>query len=590
MTESDRALAEAIPYSSSPPRYLGESSLRDQDSHCEECPPHSPTRAFYLPAGSVYSHQGDSLSDTEESSRRPVDLRGEDLESTGGFQPTSDNVIVYEVYTPPSQDLPLQWHTGKNFLFSEEVCFQITEEKDSPRLEERPRSSVDGLALLTYSEEDEDGRISLPPSTRSERNYEVARLQEMYRIAACENDQLRTELTSKVAVTQCKPETASKQTMTSTEDSGETQRLRRENEQLRNTCSLYEQQNSDLRAEIQNCTRDLTNAEKNKGKHTKEIKRLSQLVANYECEIARIAGFVSKISPDLEESWEDRDPRHVSNYLASKAEIISSRHSRLQAIHENTLEECEKLRRELQTCRAALQVQGTESEEAIKQMNGRLKTKEGIIQKLERKLQEKGEMAQKRPRNQTENFASLLRGIAESSTPPRKSTHGAFKVSIDPSDLEDITEKPCIESDEELYASKDRSDTDSHNELNKTETPVQVKRLAWKAKQERRKPPHVRTQSYMQSLLASETRGSVLTYKEALKDLREISSRASRAIEESSLTRQHMKESQVLETKSSSLDKRRKPKEVESRAELQSAKEQKGRKYRSPYVAALLKW
>lgn len=161
-------------------------------------------------------------------------------------------------------------------------------------------------------------------------------------------------------------------------------------------------------------------------------------------------------------------------------------------------------------------------------------------------------------------------------------------MTMEPTDLEDITEKPCIESDEEMYISKDRSDTDSHSELNKTETPVQVKRQAWRAKQERRKPPHVRTQSYMQSLLASEARGPVLTYKEALKDLREISSRASRAIEESSLTRQQMRESHAQEAKSSSTDNRRKPKDLVG--EVRTSEEVKTRKYRSPYVSALLKW
>lgn len=597
--ESDRSLAEAIPYASSAPRLSGESSPRDQDSHSEDSPHNSPLRAFYIPAGSISSQEDDSLSDTERSSRPLFGLRAEDLESTGGFQPTSDNVIVFEVYTPPSQDLPSQRHTSKKFLFSEDVCFQISEEKDSQRGEERPRSSVDALAQLTYSEDDdEEWRVSLPSAGRLERTLdkEVARLQEMYRNATCENDHLRNELAAKEARIQSlegciksKPETHSKQTMTSFEDLGEMQKLKRENEQLTNTCARYEQQNYDLRQEVQICTRDLTNTDKTKGKLTKELKRLSQLVNTYEGEMVRIAGLIAKVlSPETEESWDDRDPRHVSNYLASKVEIISSRHSRLQAIHENTLEECSKLRQELQACKAAMKVQEIQSEEAIRQINARLKTKESIIQKLEGKWQDKeDQFSQKRPQNQTENFTSLLRGLAENSTPTRKSTQGAFKASAEPSDLEDITEKPCAESDEELYASKDQSD--SHSELNKTETPVQVKRLAWKAKQDRRKPPHVRTLSYMQNLLATEARAPVLTYKEALKDLREISNRASRAIEESSLTRQQVR---GQEGKSSSADKRRKPKEIDVtlREGLRIGEESKARKYKSPYVASLLQW
>ena len=333
------------------------------------------------------------------------------------------------------------------------------------------------------------------------------------------------------------------------------------------------------------------------------------------------------LSPGVHENWEERDPRHVSNYLASKIEIISSRHSRLQAIHENTLEENEKLKQELQTCRAAAQGQDAQYEDAIKQLNSRVKAKESIIQKLEAKLalkQADENLMQTRPRNQTENFSHMLKGIAEGGEgSPRRSTvqkllsesrkltggtervHG--KPPAEAQDLEDITERPCIESDEEMY-SKDRSDTDSRNELNKTETPVQVKRQAWKTKQDRRKPPHVRTQSYMQSLLTSEHYAPVLTYKEALKDLREISTRASRAIEESSLTRQQMKEGMTptrlsvdtpeedvpqFYAKSSSADRRRKPREIETNIgdSLRPEDEPgRGKKYRSPYVAALLKW
>lgn len=594
--KSDLSLSQAIPYSFSPPRSSGESSPRDQDSHGEESPHHTPSRAFYIPAGSVSSHEGDSLSDTQEVSLPPMDLRLDDSEPLPGFQPTSDNVIVFEVYTPPSQALPSQRHTSKKFLFSEDVCFQIPEEKDSPKFEERPLSSADALAPLTYSEDEE-----LPTVSRSDKHVEkeVAKLQEMLRNAALENDKLRNDLATKDVRIQAlemqkrtKPDTSCKQTSTSFEDSSDMQRLKRDNEQLNATCTRYELQNQDLRQEVQTCTTDLTNTEKGRGKLAKEVKRLNQLVSTYEGEMTRIAGFVAKVlAPDAEETWEDKDPRHVSNYLASKVEIISSRHSRLQAMHENKLEECEKLRQELQACRAALKVQETQGEEAVKQLTGRLKTKESIIQKLEGRVKGKdGSFEQMKPRNQTENFTSLLRGLTDNRTPPRKATQGAFKPLLDPTDLEDITEKPCVESDEDLYVSHDRSDSNSRNELNKTETPAQVKRQVWKAKQETGKPPHIRTQSYMHSLLASEVRGPVLTYKEALKDLREISTRASRAIEESSLTRMQVRESHAQEVKSSSADRRRKQKEAGSLKTTVKAEEPKARKYRSPYVSAGLKW
>ena len=236
-------------------------------------------------------------------------------------------------------------------------------------------------------------------------------------------------------------------------------------------------------------------------------------------------------------------------------------------------------------------MQETQGEEAVKQLTGRLKTKESIIQKLEGRVKGKdGSFEQMKPRNHTENFTSLLRGLTDNRTPPRKATQGAFKPLLDPTDLEDITEKPCVESDEDLYVSHDRSDSNSRNELNKTETPAQVKRQVWKVKQETGKPPHIRTQSYMHSLLASEVRGPVLTYKEALKDLREISTRASRAIEESSLTRMQVRESHAQEVKSSSADRRRKQKEAGSLKTTVKAEEPKARKYRSPYVSAGLKW
>lgn len=595
--KSDLSLSQAIPYSFSPPRSSGESSPRDQDSRADESLHHTPSRAFYIPAGSVSSHEGDSLSDTQEPSLPPMDLRFEDSESITGFQPTSDNVIVFEVYTPPNQALPSQRHTSKKFLFSEDVCFQIPEEKDSPKLEDRPLSSADALASLGYSEDEEE----LPASNRSGQSSdrEVAKLQEMLRNAASENDKLRNEISARDIRIQslemqkkAKPETSSKQTMTNLEDSSEMQRLKRENEQLASTCSRYERQNQDLRQEVQTCASDLTNAERSKGKLTKEFKRINQLVSTYEGEMTRIAEFVTKIlSPETEETWEDKDPRHISNYLASKMEIISSRHSRLQAMHENKLEECEKLKQELQVCRAALKAQETQGEDTVKQLTARLKTKESIIQKLEGRVKDSS-LEQMKPRNHTENFTYLLRGLAENSTPPRKSTQGTRKSFVDPTDLEDITEKPCVESDEEMYASHDHSDSNSRNELNKTETPIQVKHQLRKAKLDSSKPPHVRTQSYMHSLLASETRGPVLTYKEALKDLREISTRASRAIEESSLTRMQVRQSHMQEVKSSSADRRRKQKDVGAslKSGVKVAEEPKVRKYRSPYGSAVLKW
>lgn len=381
------------------------------------------SEAFY-PAGSLSSHR-DSCSDSEDASQPAPRLdrstRGlsEDYHS---FQPTSDNIIIFE------------------------VCSPLNSDKDPDHLRPTPKD-IDQTAVIRDLR-DTVSRLQLQIS--SLKNAKTANF-------------------------------ADKATVTSTIDEFKlVPSLKREIEHLTATCKRYERQNTELRTEIQHCASDLIELDKAKSRLSKELKKSQEKCDFMESEFRKIAEFVDTVLNRTEEmTLKETDSRHLSNYVSSKVEIIGSKYSRLLAAFDRINEENAKMKEslEMQSDEIVRQLSGKIQlkDKFIEKLE---KTLEKYKEKMQEvKLEEDSEVFEDlTPKNRTENLSHKLREITEELAPFR-SQHGS------PERIRGFSPEPAfsfIESSPNIVPNPEET-----VEM-KTDTPVKEKRLAWKSKQARR--------------------------------------------------------------------------------------------------------
>ena len=301
--------------------------------------------------------------------------------------------------------------------------------------------------------------------------------------------------------------------------------------------------------------------DKAKTKLTSDLKRVSIQADTYESELVKLSEFIDSLlqQSDDELFWSqpDRDPKHLSNYVFSKVEIIGSRYSRMQAAYDRIVEDNTRLRQELEMRVKNSQIQTADHMDLVKQLNTRIKLKDRFIQKLETTLRiykeklmelrdddfhrslEGDQFGLMAPSHRTENLSHRLKSLVEDLKPyishdgsPANEPETTNLISKSPQRGEDVgklskpnprghTEKSFIESDEEVFRPTYMSGSESLNNTldvvsRKPDTPIATKRFGWKAKQGRRNLHH-RTQS--QNLFALENYQPVLLHRTGVKDL-----------------------------------------------------------------------
>jgi len=423
----------------------------------------------YCPAGSLSSHSASPIGSDDS---HPAPLQAQLSPDPSSFHPTSDNVIVFEVFTPTSQEERPVPHQN---------CFVIAEEI---RTDSREVTSPD-LGSSGYSG-DEDEHISVQEDVKASFMSEVLKLQQTIAQQRGEIKGLKMLLKERdatLAQVHAGTERREKGTMTAEEGKSKA-------DQLAVSCKRYERQNLELRREIQSCTKDLLDLDKAKADLFHSFKQSQQLFSIYEQDFLRLSRFLDHI---LQRAPEDpvSDPSLLPGYVLSKAEIVAARLGRLQAACDRLGEENERLVRELEAGTKSAQSRNSEQSELVKQLQTRIKLKDRFIQKLERtldgykeKIREEDFEASWKPTSKTENFHQRLKDLVKPESRPSNK---------------------AVESDEEVFRSAYLSGADSLNHtLDVQHKGDSAKPTVWK----RRRNWHHRTQS--QNLFALENYQPVL--------------------------------------------------------------------------------
>lgn len=428
----------------------------------------------YCPAGSLSSHSASPIGSDDRPSH-PAPLQAQLSPDPSSFHPTSDNVIVFEVFTPTSQEERPVPH--KN-------CFVIAEEI---RTESREVTSPD-LGSSGYSG-DEDEHISAQEDAKASFLSEILKLQQTVAQQRGEIKGLKMLLKERDAIlaqVHAGSERREKGTMTAEEGKSKA-------DQLAISCKRYERQNIELRREIQSCTKDLLDLDRAKADLFHSLKQSQQLLSTYEQDFLRLSHFLDHV---LQRAPEDplSDPSLLPGYVLSKAEIVAARLGRLQTACDRLGEENDRLVRELEAGTKSAQSRNSEQSELVKQLQTRIKLKDRFIQKLERtldgykeKIREEDLEASWKPTSKTENFSQLLKDLVKPEPTPSRPSNKA------------------PESDEEVFRSAYLSGAESLNHtLDVQHKGESAKPTVWK----RRRNWHHRTQS--QNLFALENYQPVL--------------------------------------------------------------------------------
>ena len=425
----------------------------------------------FCPAGSLSSHSESPLS-SEDAPRHAV--LAQLSPDPSFFQPTSDNVIVFEVFTPLSQDecpVPVQ------------DCYSITEEIRTPSRE----VTSPELGSSGYSG-DEDEHMHAQEGDKTGLLGEILKLQQTVAQQRGEIKGLKMLLKERdaaLSMIHSGSHRRDKGTMT-------TEETRTKADQLSASCKRYERQNLELRREIQSCTKDLLGLDKAKTDLFHSLQQAKQLISTYEQDFQRLNNLMDQ---SLQRSPEDpvSDLSLLSGYVVSKAEILANRMSRMQTSCDRLRDENERLVKEVEMGSKTAETHSNEQAELIKQLQARIKLKDRFIQKLERtldgykeKIREEDLQDTWQPSSKTENFSMRLKGLVKPE--PEPSHHVA-------------------ESDDDVFKAAFSSGVES---LNNTLDPVQRKTdsskvTGWK---QRRRGWHHRTQS--QNLFAPENYQPVL--------------------------------------------------------------------------------
>lgn len=266
---------------------------------------HAAEMQFY-PAGSLTSHK-DSLLSSDEDTVNPGRKAYPRLLSaahSGYFQPTRENVIVFEVASGAE--------TG-------EVA---GEEEGQPC-----------YANLSWMETKKSGE-NVDFGEMERRDRSVAHLH-----------QVISQQKSLIQGLRQRPEGRDKSCMTL---SGESQQeLEREVEHLTSACKRYERQNHELRTELQSCTSDLMQLDQAKSRLQRELRKTQAKADSLEANWSTLAACVDSILSQKEEETRLSVPAkgtELVSYVCSRVEMLGAKYTRLLAAYSQLTEQEEALK------------------------------------------------------------------------------------------------------------------------------------------------------------------------------------------------------------------------------------------------------
>lgn len=500
---------------------------------------------FFYPAGSLNSHK-DSMFDTEEE----IDTKTENrtfekyqiTDDENSILPSGENIIDYEPITPTEPKLS---ENSKNVLGKIQKIGLNSQIKNLYTLSHP--LEYDEL----FIEEEQSKSLS---SLESDKHFdeELTRLQDQLKAYTSETSNMRRP-TNESSVEVCDKGMQTESGM----DDPKIAKMKQELEDMKQCCLRYEEQNLDLRREIQLSATELLKIEKSHHELQDEILELNNRCSIHEQEMLKLIEIADDIASidRVKGSWDTKRDKHVYNYLASTLEIIRSQLGRNKAKYQQICGEKNKLYTELTRHKQSLKSQNSESEAVILQLKSKLKIRETTIHKLEKKIIElktrllkssskDSLMPRKRVPSETHIRSSSRLSSRENSgyfskdnefyknpgveVPFIEEVHELSKISEESSHYGVLKHRNryAYESDEDVSSSK----VSKRDSLNNTSSVESIQMV----------PNRYSVRNRTPEVLYEKPQ-----YKDAIKELRDITTRANKAVAESSQNRYSIKQNAI---------------------------------------------
>jgi hypothetical protein len=499
---------------------------------------------FFYPAGSLNSHK-DSMFDTEEE----IDAKAENrtfekyqcTDDENSILTNGENIIDYEPITPTEPKLS---ENSQNVLGKIQKIGL--------------KSQIKNLYTLSHPLEydelfiEEEHSKSLS-SLESDQHFdeELTRLQDQLKAYASETSNMR-KTTNESTIEVCDKGVQTENVM----DDPKIAKLKQELEDMKQCCLRYEEQNLDLRREIQLSATELLKIEKSHHELQDEILELNQRCSVHEQEMLKLIEIADGIASidRVKGSWDTKRDKHVYNYLASTLEIIRSQLGRNKAKYQQICGEKNKLYSELTRHKQSLKSQNSESEAVILQLKSKLKIRETTIHKLEKKI--------------IELKTRLLKSSSKDSLMPRKRVPSETQIRTS-SRLSSRENSGCFSRDGEFYKNPGEipfieemhelskiSEESSHYGILKHRNRYAYESDEDGSSSKVSKRDSLNNTSSVESIQMVPNRYSVRNrtpeilcekpqYKDAIKELRDITTRANKAVAESSQNRYSIKQNSI---------------------------------------------
>jgi hypothetical protein len=499
---------------------------------------------FFYPAGSLNSHK-DSMFDTEEE----IDAKAENrtfekyqcTDDENSILTNGENIIDYEPITPTEPKLS---ENSQNVLGKIQKIGL--------------KSQIKNLYTLSHPLEydelfiEEEHSKSLS-SLESDQHFdeELTRLQDQLKAYASETSNMR-KTTNESTIEVCDKGVQTENVM----DDPKIAKLKQELEDMKQCCLRYEEQNLDLRREIQLSATELLKIEKSHHELQDEILELNQRCSVHEQEMLKLIEIADGIASidRVKGSWDTKRDKHVYNYLASTLEIIRSQLGRNKAKYQQICGEKNKLYSELTRHKQSLKSQNSESEAVILQLKSKLKIRETTIHKLEKKI--------------IELKTRLLKSSSKDSLMPRKRVPSETQIRTS-SRLSSRENSGCFSRDGEFYKNPGEipfieemhelskiSEESSHYGILKHRNRYAYESDEDGSSSKVSKRDSLNNTSSVESIQMAPNRYSVRNrtpeilcekpqYKDAIKELRDITTRANKAVAESSQNRYSIKQNSI---------------------------------------------
>jgi hypothetical protein len=499
---------------------------------------------FFYPAGSLNSHK-DSMFDTEEE----IDAKAENrtfekyqcTDDENSILTNGENIIDYEPITPTEPKLS---ENSQNVLGKIQKIGL--------------KSQIKNLYTLSHPLEydelfiEEEHSKSLS-SLESDQHFdeELTRLQDQLKAYASETSNMR-KTTNESTIEVCDKGVQTENVM----DDPKIAKLKQELEDMKQCCLRYEEQNLDLRREIQLSATELLKIEKSHHELQDEILELNQRCSVHEQEMLKLIEIADGIASidRVKGSWDTKRDKHVYNYLASTLEIIRSQLGRNKAKYQQICGEKNKLYSELTRHKQSLKSQNSESEAVILQLKSKLKIRETTIHKLEKKI--------------IELKTRLLKSSSKDSLMPRKRVPSETQIRTS-SRLSSRENSGCFSKDGEFYKNPGEipfieemhelskiSEESSHYGILKHRNRYAYESDEDGSSSKVSKRDSLNNTSSVESIQMVPNRYSVRNrtpeilcekpqYKDAIKELRDITTRANKAVAESSQNRYSIKQNSI---------------------------------------------